>query len=460
MTQSELILEYLDGSLDPAVEQELFEMLAGHPELRTTLRGYVQIGEAVRGDREAFTPPVATEAALMRRLGFGVAPSPGVARKGGWFAGLLRSRPFGLASAFIIGVLLTAGALRLVPGEASSSAIATRLLMTGNDRDQASLMLSRQGAEDLASALLDTSGSSAVSSIGVVGGPETAAAASPRKASPSIANAPDHRSPSVLRSASIPVARRFGGGVVNRRNGSRRGAEAISSSSSAANRPALASMDDTASSTTPRMSETLVMTVVPRASSFMIESPTARRASSPSYRRLDGINLVEVDLSMASDRGGIVVELRRGFAGDLVDVDARVPSASPLEESALGGYHHLSPSLAIGAEVGLERYAQRLPVSQGDTIAIEQRPLYLWGGGAMRYYPGEMIGLLPYLQGGIGFSSAGPIVRGRLGLPREIACGLRMGIGLESSTLFYNAAGRGQISGRWGGFGGLEVTLP
>lgn len=233
MTQSELILEYLDGSLDPAVEQELFEMLAGHPELRTTLRGYVQIGEAVRGDREAFTPPVATEAALMGRLGFGVVPSSGVARKGGWFAGLLRSRPFGLASAFIIGVLLTAGALRLAPGEASSTA--TRFLMTGNDRDQASLILSRQGAEDLASAVLDTSGSSAVSSISVVGGTETAAATSSRKVSPSIANASDHRSSPVLRSASIPVARRSGGGVIDRRNGSRQGTESISSSLSAAN---------------------------------------------------------------------------------------------------------------------------------------------------------------------------------------------------------------------------------
>ena len=53
MNKSDMILEFIDGTLDSGSEQSLFDNLAAQPELRTELRQYVMIGDAVRSDREA-----------------------------------------------------------------------------------------------------------------------------------------------------------------------------------------------------------------------------------------------------------------------------------------------------------------------------------------------------------------------------------------------------------------------
>ncbi len=69
MNKSDLILEFIDGTLDAGREQRLFEQMAGHPELRAELRQYVMIGDAVRADREAYMPPADVERRLLGGLG-------------------------------------------------------------------------------------------------------------------------------------------------------------------------------------------------------------------------------------------------------------------------------------------------------------------------------------------------------------------------------------------------------
>ena len=93
MTQSEAILEYIDGTLDHDAEQALFDSMARHPELRSTLRQFISIGSAVHADREAYAPPAHVEQALLAGLGLvpsstgAVAASSATGSLLGWFGG-------------------------------------------------------------------------------------------------------------------------------------------------------------------------------------------------------------------------------------------------------------------------------------------------------------------------------------------------------------------------------------
>ena len=114
MNQSDQMLEFIDGTLGVPQEQELFEQLAVHPELRTELRHYVQIGDAVRADREAFAPPADVERRLLGGLGLlplgGAAAGTAGAAAGGLFGtSLLKGGLLHLIGGFILGALLAGG---------------------------------------------------------------------------------------------------------------------------------------------------------------------------------------------------------------------------------------------------------------------------------------------------------------------------------------------------------------
>lgn len=447
MKQNELILEYLDGALDPAAEQDLFEALAGHPELRATLRGFVQIGDAVRGDREAFTPPAAVEASLMRRLGF--AAMAGSAPRAGWLAGIFRNRAFGLFAAFILGALLTAALFRVT-----------------------------DDGEALTGAKIASIGSSSASprSRNAPIPPEYSGAAPNDKglhpmSTPQVPMQSTDRPALVQRSAPGSVSRRSITPPTREITPDRSSGAAASSSTSAAthlDRYAPLPSQSAAPSTKDRSEiiepvREIDLAMMRQEDSYPITYLSINRDPLLPYRRIGTDNALVVDLSTSREagRGEWVFEIRHGLTStDLADVSALTPAMSFTEDGAIGVYRHLTPDIALGIEGGRERYAQRIPYVTGDTIAIEQRPVYTWGGGALRYYPGAVLGFDPLLQGGLGFSAAGPIGRGRLGLERDVVSRLRLCAGLETSALFYTADDRRQISQRWGLFGGLGIALP
>src|SRR5262245_26686964 len=106
MSQSENLLEFLDGSLSEDSEQQLFDALSHERELRTELRQHVWISRAVQGDRDAFAPPGYLDAAVLSGAGVPVAPTGGTAAAGGTGFKIM-----GLVGAFVLGVLLAAGGL-------------------------------------------------------------------------------------------------------------------------------------------------------------------------------------------------------------------------------------------------------------------------------------------------------------------------------------------------------------
>ncbi|MEP7219135.1 MAG: hypothetical protein ABI876_09475, partial [Bacteroidota bacterium] len=128
MTQSEAILEYIDGTLGHDAEQHLFESMARQPDLRSTLRQFISIGQAVHADREAYAPPAYVEHALLSGLGIPpIASSMASAAAGaGLMArmGLSGWRIWGMVASFILGALLAGGTVYMANGTSQATVIA------------------------------------------------------------------------------------------------------------------------------------------------------------------------------------------------------------------------------------------------------------------------------------------------------------------------------------------------
>jgi hypothetical protein len=138
MKQSDQMLEFIDGTLGVPQEQELFEQLAAHPELRTELRHYVQIGDAVRADREAFSPPADVERRLLGGLGlfpFGsaVAGAGGAAAGGLAGAALLKGGLLHLLSGFLLGALLVGGGVWFALDSSNNTGSSVAVNTSGSD---------------------------------------------------------------------------------------------------------------------------------------------------------------------------------------------------------------------------------------------------------------------------------------------------------------------------------------
>lgn len=77
MNYSELLHDFLDGTLGSEHQEALFIALAQEAELRSEMQQLMRIKRAVQNDTEAFMPPPEARDAIFARLGFGTAiPTP------------------------------------------------------------------------------------------------------------------------------------------------------------------------------------------------------------------------------------------------------------------------------------------------------------------------------------------------------------------------------------------------
>lgn len=473
MTQSELILEYIDGSLEPSGEQVLFDTMARNPEIRGMLRQYITISDAVRLDREAYTPPAAVEGALMR--GLGIIP-PETSSRVFPFAGLVGGKFLALAGAFVLGVLLAGSSVYYLMNQSSDSARVPMVAAVPVPVVQEKTS-SVDGSPSTGSVATAATNSTATTST------TTASTATV----PSTASAPLARSSgntSLVYSSSGSSSRGVASGrTVLSNSASRSSALRNTASQSATSRnttspeflsrnssPLLTSLADSVdsrnnSSTSGNDRTNASATVIPTEPIAVALAPQLRGDNEvvPRIAERIGGDLSPLDVTLPEkerEKGGFL-ELRRGIGGDLSSSHALGVARSPFEDIAIGGYLRNGSSFAFGLEGGYERYAQTLHYQGEDTILVEQRPAYLWGGGSVRYYPGTIGGttLRPLFQGTVGLASAGPLFRGRIGLGAELFSGLRASVGFEMSSLLYTFNGAGYLSGRWGVVGGIETNL-
>jgi hypothetical protein len=449
MTQSEHILEYIDGTLDAEAEQRLFDAMAGHPELRVELRQYINIGDAVRSDREAFAPPAYIERSLMAGLGLGPIVADVGGSVGGGFARLWLGKLGSLLTGFIIGVVLAGTGMYFVMGSGASSVVASGAV-------------SGAGADRVVSTGVGSAGrlnGAALPSDGSFGD----------RASTAVVD-------TVVRSRGTDVAETSRG---NEGRGTSRGlsSESIRSafpSSVRSSWNSAASVVEQKSTSTTMTEERLssldslssksVLPSVPR--QMPVTTATARPSSEPIERVAspEGLDALRSQAAAGADvdaDGSVLLEGRYLLGGATFQTRARsVPAAFP-ENWAVGGYARLDDAFYLGFEGGMERYAQTLYVNSHDTLAVDQQPRYLWGGLAARYLLGTIpaLDIQPYVQATVGGTSAGPLVRMRIGAARELFGGLSFTGGFEASSLVYTYNNQKLFSARWGLTGSIQYDL-
>ncbi|HVZ38250.1 MAG TPA: hypothetical protein VHI13_03165 [Candidatus Kapabacteria bacterium] len=521
MIQSEQILEYIDGQLDAESEQELFDTMARQPELRSVLRQFVSIGEAVRADREAYAPPADVERSLMAglgiaasELGFATGATGIMARLGAMLGGKL----WGAVDAFVGGVVLTGLLFALIvtpptdlaDGRATPAGDRTIVLADGRGSapnsnrpggsiTQGSGTRSSDAASGTAGVASDAKPSASVnpertatgsSGVGTVAVPHAnvSTARVPNASRPfgvhhgiaahnGISRLPEQsvadHSPS--RRASSSSAERSGPELGVQPDGLRRmqspsdasearapseGVNRPSTSASSTNlrhpvsQPAVPSLGsqvavqpDLTDAWRPASARTIPMAVPP------VHHDDIDRAVMPAGVREKVNSTNPLDVEPDSDNGSSVFAEARGqMGGSLQTSNARADIGTGRTAYAGGAYWGFNKSVAIGLEGGSESYDQTLRYRHGDTLQIDQRPNYFWGGIGLRYTMTDLsfAGAEPFLNVTLGGTSVGPMFRFRVGAQYSITNALGANLSGELSSIQYQFDSQRLYSGRWG----------
>ena len=513
MNQSDLILEFIDGTLDAQREQGLFSQMADHPELRAELRQYVMIGDAVRADREAYMPPADLERRLFGGLGVlpptaagGVAAAAGGAgtASGTLFAtgvlAKLKSAILPLFVGVVVGGLLAGGSVYLSmnstgdgstiaqSGQGISSSVGDKQgamdggglnLAQGTDHTKSADNLNQQssvGDIDSRSGGADNSGwtqkSTEATDNGGLNGSTRSRLVSRTKVgqdvnggSPRVRNGgiglgsskeSNQGGPSNIATAQDPDEIRTP--AVEEGQDTPNALGQLSSnkltnieSTSLVNDRAEAALQNTVPKETPVLAPQEILNAAERD-----EESTTSRSPSAKLPELE-LQAQRFDDGQTSGRS-ITVEMRKALtSGPFVDNNARqIPSSFLSDEDLVIGAHYSPDSrYYIGVEYGRERFAQKLFYNQDDTLFIEQRPMINWFGLAIGANL-QAFNVPLFVQGDLGASQyGGPMVRGRVGMDLmhlfgQRSSALSVPLSVETSSLVYRYNDQYLVTGNWG----------
>lgn len=476
MNQSDLILEFIDGTLDPQREQGLFERMAGHPELRAELRQYVMIGDAVRADWEAYMPPADVEKQLLGGLGVvppagaasaGVAAAGGTAARGGGVAvalGLLsrlKSAIVPLMVGFVVGGLFAGGGVYLSmnssgpvnPEETfareqggSSSADLSGQSMGQNGSDEGSTVRT----DDLAAHSGQNTGPSGeVVGRGIVtSGARNNGQKNGDGLDVEVSGRNGNQTPSDWQNSDDPVRSR------NMKQGpeesvSAQGPEGLSPEQQIMNRAAQ-DLYVVEPATLPVLDKDDVATSIE-------EERGRERAASRSGKKLPEPSPFDFRETGENSRP-LTLELRKALtSGPIVDNNALEVNNGFLsdEDFVASAYYALGSGMYTGLEVGRERYAQKLFHNRDDTLFIEQRPVINWLGGTLGTHL-NAFSVPFFVQAGFGVSEyGGSMGRGRIGIDVMDLLGRSSGafsvpLSVEASSLVYRYNKQYLVTGNWG----------
>lgn len=475
MIQNEQILEYIDGLLGPDAEQALFDAMARQPELRSALRQFISIGDAIRSDREAYTPPSDVERALMNNLGLGnLAPYAGAPAVSGAISRLssFGSRFWGMMMSFLLGALLAGSTAvyvmsdtadnRIVAGreapDAAGDAVPGRVAPGGAASERMPADKRSPGAVPQSGAAMADASGDGDEAAGMNG--NTAGTANAPSGGGNGERLAEYRTRSGRSNASSTASgayrsdRTLGGGSDNRR----RGGGGASAPATVSQPPALADRSDGNSGIAPLPDVTPVQ---PRQTDQRAEIPReSLMDDAPSRAPQEPLPLAPEPDGDADHTRSITLEARLNLGGAYNPNNA-LRNPSPTDDLMGAVFFHPTNSFALGLELGKESYDQTLYSVSTDTLQVEQRPSYLWFGATGRLYLGELPfnNIETFVQGTAAYSTGGPVVRLRLGGRMPVSPAWDVTFGLETAGLIYTFQDRQSVSGRWGISGGVQWTL-
>lgn len=493
MNQSEMILEFIDGTLDGGREQRLFDEMARHPELRAELRQYVMIGDAVRADREAYSPPADVERRLLGGLGI----LPPVSAGGGAAGAALGSAAGGTTASASAGVAGLFGRLGLARLKSALIPLVVGLVLGGavggggvylafDDGGESGPTVRTAAGKDGSPTLTGSDRSANMAGNGSAAVPEES---TERKSSAPVSEASAVKLSANALSSSRMKAPDANGQESNSKSGGGGSILSSASSLSSSDRTAEGNMSVAADGSAPHDRnkrddvENTAVSETPFASrnTFRAVGSGALRPSDPLVEMGDltptapeahrsPAQLPEptaTDLTPGAAVPRFTLEVRKGILSQpFADNNARQVSGDFLSEDlVVGGFYSPDENWYFGIEGGRERFTQSLFYNREDTLFVEQRPAVAWGGAVL----GRKMSAFDipfFVQGTMGASQyGGPIARGRVGLDVMELLGGRtpsafsIPFSFEASSLVYTYNGQYLVTGNWGFSGGVRLRF-
>ncbi|MBU3678194.1 MAG: hypothetical protein FGM32_01115 [Candidatus Kapabacteria bacterium] len=407
MPHSQLINDLLDGELDSAGEAALFGKLANDSELRAEFVQQLAIRTAIQQDRATLVPPISLTSAVFAGLGFaapfaGVAGAGAVAQSGGmmstWLAKIGIPILSALAAAGVTYTVMQTDQADVVGGQAPSSGYAS------------------QAAQQTP--------------------PEAGVAVSAETPAPA---------------ASPRVIERVTERIVERPS-------PINDRLVAENQDLRARLADATvqREQTPRNADITDDELIPIAPVDLNTTISVKRESQERVIGTMGVEPISPMFHTPSFSLSV-----RGLNGQSAPLS--VPAQTGWYENVgIGMMYRLSPSSAVGLEVGAESFPM---VFQGtrnqQVVQFELQPLATWAGISYRHVFPEIgtSGFSPFAQGLLGGTEFGPLGRASAGVLYAPAGPLSFMIGVEGTALAFNHQNRWFTASKYGLTYGVLVRL-
>lgn len=404
LTPSELLHAYLDGELDAGMEPQMFATLNSSPDLQTEMRELIALRRAVRDDAVAFTPPLASTAAIFGTLGF-TAPAV-IGGAGGFLSGWI-------GKAWI-------PALSAALGVAATWAGFT---FFGERNEQNQTMNQAQVQQ----------------------------AAQPQFASEQIVRTdtvfvPKETVREVVRVKIVPQEK-----IVYVNNTPQTAESQMQQPSS---REQITKQQTDNSQPTPTLRQLLLASAAKPDNIIEEQTPELLRYAPLIVRRTAGSSLLSPAGTPLADIVNTSQEQMpdyvpesypkfllsmRGLSGSsLVNVTAQAESGFGFNNVAVGAMYWFNQSVGVGVEIGREPYAMNFRgVTNNVQVRYDVQPSLLWASGMFQVRMEPFSGLQPFAQLNAGFTTYGPIGRVIAGTYYSPMKQLRLLGGFEYSHLLY-----------------------
>ncbi len=459
MAYSEMLHDLLEGSLPSAREETLFRALAADDDLRFEFKSLLKMRDAVRDDDRAVAVPISSTTQIFSQLGY-LAPGLGAGAVGGsGVATFLRS--FGThATAVVVGIILASSWFLWIDGghQQEENLAAT---LPANPHILLPKLL-EDGVRD--------GGRNGVKS-GAADGVNNRVPASQRlgagdgfaqSSAPAVASA---RLPRGSQSTTIDATVAAADG---KQNGNQNGKQTVASANTN-------DADGGSTSIAPASALLRNQSPQPLGDGARAITPAELRAAPDTLGLSNSAGSMQLETpALLSSSAVAPAATGRSFRPDFrLGLRAVAPMhlAQPTQPLPTGdGLNNVAASLVVRGfsqnfaavlEAGRESYIQKFDQlkSDGRIFHVEQAPSVLWGGIGVRYSLNPESTFSPFVQGLVGGSEAGPIVRSMIGLDWQFSRSAGLTLGVDYSALSFAFQDRTWYSQRVGVGGGLTFRL-
>lgn len=395
MNYRELIYEYLDGELDPVIEEKLFAEMSLDQELRDEFSQQVKINNFALQDMTAMQVPSETTAAVFSNLGFTIPPSIATNTPTPFLA-FLKSKRFAKASLSLAALILT-----FISGWWMSSVTNT---VQPIDESQNT------------ACIMETSGSA---------NKPTSNSANLLKYTYSSHSIAKHTQMASTDLATTSTNRTNSNSITNNENANN---EAISDE--------IVDTEDIVINDETALKEATQNVTVPQMLSY---SSLNGNVADFSFSGNEN-QVFDLIANNNPDSDFETTLYTRGFriANELPVADDK----SFFSGSSISLMYKLNDEHYIGGDFGEDEFYQEFYYQNGEqNVLYKQAPNYYWGAVSYKYLPHFLrIGNFaqPYTKLSVGGCKAGAIGKAQIGLNFQINKSLNAFIGGEYNTLFFN----------------------